>query len=71
MLFMNVGREAFHGRLYDTKLPAGEYCNVYKGGCESVKILDDGSTVESVSIASDSVLALHTRSVTNRSVPTA
>jgi len=59
MIFMNIGRDAFHGRLYDTKLPAGVYCNAYKTGCESVEILADGSTSDNVSVALDSVLALH------------
>ena len=59
MILLNVAGEAFHGRLYETKLPAGKYCNVYRSGCESVEILADGSTAESVTIASDSVLALH------------
>lgn len=71
MIFMNLGREAFHGRLYDTKLPSGEYCNVCKGGCESVKILDDGSTGENITVASDSVLALHICSVMTRGIPAA
>lgn len=59
MIFINIERNAFHGRLYDTKLPAGVYCNAYKTGCESVDILADGSTSDNVSVALDSVLALH------------
>ena len=69
MIFMNLGREAFHGKLYDTKLPAGTYCNAYKEGCESVEILGDGSTLDVVTIASDSVLALHTGSIRSRDLP--
>ncbi len=69
MIFMNLGREAFHGKLYDTKLPAGTYCNAYKEGCGSVEILGDGSTLDVVTIASDSVLALHTGSIRSRDLP--
>ncbi len=71
MIFMNIGKEAFHGKLYDTKLPAGAYCNAYKEGCKGVKILDDGSTSDIVVIASDSVLALHVGSMRSRDSPSA
>ena len=44
MFFMNIAANTFHGRLSDTQLPAGAYCNAYKAGCERVEILDDGLT---------------------------
>ena len=66
MIFLSVAGEAFHGRLYNTRLPAGLYCNVYKSGCESVEILNDGSTADGVTIASNSVLALHVGSMMTR-----
>lgn len=71
MIFINIGKEAFRGKLYDTKLPAGKYCNAYKEGCEGVKIIDDGSTSDIVVIASDSVLALHADSVRSRDLSSA
>ena len=59
MFFMNIAADTFHGRLSDTQLPAGAYCNAYRAGCERVEILDDGSTASAVAVAPDSVLALH------------
>ena len=71
MVFLNVAPEAFKGRLYDTKLPAGTYCNAYRAGCERVRILGDGSTADNVSVASDSVLALHVGLSATNTVPAA
>ena len=71
VLFMNIGKETFRGKLYNTKLPAGTYCNAYKEGCESIKILDDGSTSDVAIIASDSVLALHIGFMAARGLPSA
>ena len=71
MIFMNIGRETFHGKLYDMKIPAGTYCNAYKEGCTDLKILDDGSTSDIVVIASNSVLALHVGSMRSRDSPSA
>ncbi|BDA42333.1 Alpha-amylase A [Coccomyxa sp. Obi] len=59
MMFINVGDTEFHGRLYNTQLPAGVYCNVLKSGCEKVEILGDGSTAAGVTVGRDSALALH------------
>lgn len=59
MIFLNVGDTAFHGRLCNTQLPAGVYCNVLKNGCETVEILGDGSTAAGVTVGRDSALALH------------
>lgn len=59
MVFLNVGDIDFHGRLYNTRLPAGVYCNVLKSGCEKVEILGDGSTAAGVTVGRDSALALH------------
>ena len=59
MFFMNIAGDTFHGRLSDTQLPAGAYCNAYKPGCERVEVLADGSTASAVAVAADSVLALH------------
>ena len=59
MIFLNVGDTDFHGRLYNTQLRAGVYCNVLKSGCEKVEILGDGSTVAGVTVGRDSALALH------------
>ena len=60
MIILNIAAEGFHGRLYGTQLPAGVYCNAYRSGCEEIEILADGSSADSISVASDSVLALHT-----------
>ncbi len=60
MILLNIAPEDFHGKLHGTRLPAGVYCNSYRPGCEEVKILANGSSAGSISIAPDSVLALHT-----------
>ncbi|CAL8462690.1 g2223 [Coccomyxa elongata] len=59
MLFINVATSTFNGPLYNTLLPPGRYCNVYKSGCEVVQIDANGATVGSVTVAQDSAVALH------------
>lgn len=59
MLFINVATSTFNGPLYNTLLPPGRYCNVYKSGCEVVKIDANGATVGSVTVPQDSAIALH------------
>ena len=68
---MNIAANTFHGRLSDTQLPAGAYCNAYKAGCERVEILDDGSTASAVAVPPDSVLALHINGLMTSPEPSA
>lgn len=69
MIILNVADGDFCGRLYDTQLAAGVYCNVLKSGCERVEILGDGSTAGEVTVCKDCALALHINATLNSMAP--
>jgi hypothetical protein len=63
MLLINVADYDFVGRLFNTQLPAGDYCSVLQEGCEIVRILDNGSTQSAVTVVREGALALHVNAV--------
>lgn len=69
MIFLNVADADFRGRLYNTQLPTGAYCNVLKRGCERVEVLGDGSSAGEVTVCRDCALALHANATVDSRAP--